>query len=174
MKTLITTYVTSILTLYFYTKNIDIVWIIIVVPPFVTLCFSKVMNQIFSFYFYSVLLIFIPICWLNGTFHWYEIVFMIIIVLSFYNDLFENKFNNIFVMNNDKSKVCVNCSELTETPHIINENFECVINYEVLSEEMKWKMTLDSNRLSESEWMKKYKVGDHGDYLNRFNNLLNN
>jgi len=25
----------------------------------------------------------------------------------------------------------------------------------------------DAIRMSETEWMKKYKIGDHGDYLNR-------
>jgi len=37
--------------------------------------------------------------------------------------------------------------------------------FSVLSKEEKEKMMSDALKLSEEQWMKKYKVGDHGDYL---------
>jgi len=41
------------------------------------------------------------------------------------------------------------------------------IDFSVLTDDEKEKMMMDALRMSEMEWMKKYKVGDHGDYLNR-------
>jgi hypothetical protein len=37
--------------------------------------------------------------------------------------------------------------------------------FSVLSKEEKEKMMSDALKMSEDQWMKKYKVGDHGDYL---------
>ena len=37
--------------------------------------------------------------------------------------------------------------------------------FSVLSKEEKEKMMSDAIKMSEPQWMKKYKVGDHGDYL---------
>jgi len=39
--------------------------------------------------------------------------------------------------------------------------------FSVLSKEEKEKMMSDALKLSEDQWMKKYPVGDHGDYLRR-------
>jgi hypothetical protein len=41
------------------------------------------------------------------------------------------------------------------------------IDFSVLTDDEKEKMMMDALKMSEMEWMKKYKVGDHGDYLNR-------
>jgi len=42
--------------------------------------------------------------------------------------------------------------------------------FTTLSKEDKEQMMIDAIRMGESEWMKKYKVGDHGDYLNMAKN----
>jgi hypothetical protein len=41
------------------------------------------------------------------------------------------------------------------------------IEFSSLTEDEREKMMSDALRMSEMEWMKKYKVGDHSDYLNR-------
>lgn len=38
-------------------------------------------------------------------------------------------------------------------------------SFSFLSKEEKDQMMIDALRMSETEWMKKYPVGDHGDYL---------
>ena len=47
------------------------------------------------------------------------------------------------------------------------------IQGKILSNEEKEQMMLDAIKLSEWEWMKKYPIGDHGDYLNRAKNKYN-
>lgn len=42
----------------------------------------------------------------------------------------------------------------------------------VLTKEERAQMVMDANRLIESEWMKKYPVGDYGDYKRRFESIL--
>jgi hypothetical protein len=49
----------------------------------------------------------------------------------------------------------------------IKSNKNNKLEFSVLSDEEKDKMMSDAIRMSETEWMKKYKIGDHGDYLNR-------
>jgi len=47
------------------------------------------------------------------------------------------------------------------------------IKFKILSNEEKEQMMLDAIKLSEWTWMKKYPIGDHGDYLNRAKNKYN-
>lgn len=44
-------------------------------------------------------------------------------------------------------------------------DFKDEIQFSVLSKEEKEKMMSDALKMSEEQWMKKYSVGDHGDYL---------